>query len=80
MNYYHYAEMIFKYGLTSNKTKITPEPLLTTKVKQQHFEKHQKMNDKMMQLFKQFGITQFDFKGHDRVDVLYGKTGNEYFF
>jgi hypothetical protein len=24
-------------------------------------KKHQKMNDKMMQLFKQFGITQFDF-------------------
>jgi hypothetical protein len=43
------------------------------------------MNDKkMMQLFKQFGITQFDFtsvKGHDRVDGYYtGKTGNEYFF
>jgi hypothetical protein len=42
------------------------------------------MNDKkMMQLFKQFGITQFDFtsvKGHDRVDGYYtGKTGNEYF-
>jgi hypothetical protein len=38
---------------------------------------------KMMQLFKQFGITQFDFtsvKGHDRVDGYYtGKTGNEYF-
>jgi hypothetical protein len=38
----------------------------------------------MMQLFKQFGITQFDFtsvKGHDRVDGYYtGKTGNEYFF
>jgi hypothetical protein len=37
----------------------------------------------MMQLFKQFGITQFDFtsvKGHDRVDGYYtGKTGNEYF-
>jgi predicted class III extradiol MEMO1 family dioxygenase len=32
------------------------------------------MNDKMMQLFKQFGITQFDFtsvKGHDRVDGYY---------
>jgi hypothetical protein len=37
----------------------------------------------MMQLFKQFGITQFDFtsvKGHDRVDGYTGKTGNEYFF
>jgi hypothetical protein len=33
----------------------------------------------MMQLFKQFGITQFDFTGHDRVDGYYtGKTGNEY--
>jgi hypothetical protein len=67
------------------QTKITPEPLQLTKaqIKQQHFEKHQKMNDKMMQLFKQFGITQFDFtsvKGHDRVDGYYtGKTGNEYF-
>jgi hypothetical protein len=31
------------------------------------------MNDKMMQLFKQFGITQFDFtsvKGHDRLMVI----------
>jgi hypothetical protein len=41
---------------------ITPEPLPTkAQIKQQHFEKHQKMNEKMMQLFKQFGITQFDF-------------------
>jgi hypothetical protein len=41
------------------------------------------MNDKkMMQLFKQFGITQFDFTS---VKVTIGlmviiKTGNEYFF
>jgi O-phosphoseryl-tRNA(Cys) synthetase len=40
------------------------------------------MNDKkmMQQLFKQFGITQFDFvKGHDRDGYYTGKTGNEYF-
>jgi hypothetical protein len=68
------------------QTKITPEPLQLTKaqIKQQHFEKaSEKMTKKMMQLFKQFGITQFDFtsvKGHDRVDGYYtGKTGNEYF-
>jgi hypothetical protein len=67
------------------QTKITPEPLQLTKaqIKQQHFEKaSENERKKMMQLFKQFGITQFDFtsvKGHDRVDGYYtGKTGNDF--
>jgi hypothetical protein len=72
---------ILKWMVTPKQKNNTRTITINSKLNKQ--QKHQKMNDKMMQLFKQFGITQFDFtsvKVTIGLMVYTGKTGNEYFF
>jgi hypothetical protein len=56
--------------VTQTKNNTRTITINQSTIKQQHFEKtSENERQKMMQLFKQFGITQFDFtsvKGHDR--------------